>query len=229
MTYQRHKHTGEEEFSEEFMAMLTRLNNEIVLSGEAFEGGVFYRHKHEFTTNMSEPAVDVMRHKRINLNNAFTGKSHYLEVGFNAGHSTFFALQCNQTMKVTSNDICFHPYTEPCVGVLQSFYPDRLRFLKGDSRIVIPMHYKELADVDLIHIDGGHGFDTCLIDMYHAVTLPKNKGVVRHLIIDDIQLPAIQKVIAEFINLGFIEGETMGGSWLAGESYKFNNGYYKIL
>ena len=60
-----------------------------------------------------------------------------LEIGFNAGHSADFMLSQRDDISVTSVDIAKHQYTVPCANFLSEKYPDRLKFMIGDSRYTL--------------------------------------------------------------------------------------------
>ncbi|KAA6187304.1 class I SAM-dependent methyltransferase [Thiohalocapsa marina] len=68
---------------------------------------------------------------------------------------------------------------------------DRLELIQGFSDEVLPTLPKD--ELDLVLIDGGHGFPTPIIDWYYAAGRLRNHGV---LVIDDVQLPAVQMLLA---------------------------------
>jgi hypothetical protein len=67
---------------------------------------------------------------------------------------------------------------------------DRLTVIQGFSDDVLPtLPQKEL---DLVLIDGGHGFPTPMIDWYYSAGRLRQGGV---LVIDDVHLPAVRLLL----------------------------------
>ncbi len=212
MTYAMQRRYNEE-FSDDLKEVLYDLNRIVIASGEKLEGCLFYRNNTHFEDSKAEVPFDGTFHKRYNLLNATRGKKHILEIGFNAGHSAAFVLECNQSIKFTSIDIGEHSYTEKCVKYLEERYGQRFKFLKGDSTRVFPARYADFFDADLIHIDGGHGKVVFSVDLAHAVFLPNTSGRVRHIVVDDTGSAAIREKIIEYVNLGFVVTENYSNQW----------------
>jgi hypothetical protein len=212
MTYKMER-GFKENFSAELTEVLYDLNRIVIASGEKMEGCLFYGNYKHFEGENAEVPFEGSFHKRYNLLNATRGKKHILEIGMNAGHSAGFVLECNRKIKFTSIDIAEHGYTEKCAEYLKERYKQRFRFIKGDSTQVFPAKYSDLFDVDLIHIDGGHGKDLFNIDLTHAVFLPNTSGCVRHIVVDDTRSAAIRERIIEFINRGFLVTENYNNHW----------------
>ncbi len=214
----------QEKLSDELMQVLYDLNRCVIQSGEKMEGSLFYGHYKYPEGDNAEIPIDGTFHKRYNVLNATRGKTHMLEIGLNAGHSAGFVLECNETIKFTSIDIAAHAYTPICADYLSSRYGSRFRFLKGDSTKVFPLRYFEFTDVDLIHIDGGHGLDVCWADLVHAVFLPNTSGRVRHIILDDTGHAPIREAVIEFINRGYLATENYNNHWQG-----FGDMYLRVL
>lgn len=68
-------------------------------------------------------------------------------------------------------------------------------FHVGDSARILPA--LDLADLDLVLIDGGHGFPFPVIDWYHGAGALRPGGLV---VIDDLQLPAVA-IVSQFLDL----------------------------
>ena len=71
---------------------------------------------------------------------------------------------------------------------------DRLTVIQGFSDEVLPTLPR--TDLDLVLIDGGHGFPTPIIDWYYGAGRLREGGI---LVIDDVHLPAVQ-LLLDFLN-----------------------------
>lgn len=71
---------------------------------------------------------------------------------------------------------------------------ERLTLIQGFSDEVLPTLPR--TELDLVLIDGGHGFPTPIIDWYYGAGRLRQGGI---LVIDDIHLPAVQLVL-EFLD-----------------------------
>lgn len=78
---------------------------------------------------------------------------------------------------------------------------DRLTFEVSTSDVALPRRRPD--PLDLVLIDGGHGFPTPLLDWYYAGGCLRKGGT---LVVDDLQLPAV-KVLNDFLS--------RDGRWLA--------------
>jgi predicted O-methyltransferase YrrM len=100
--------------------------------------------------------------KQMNIFNLASEASNILEIGVNGGHSLIVMLLANPTATIYAFDICFHPYTIPCIEYLNTHFNNRIKFFKGDSKETLPkfkQDYPEL-EIDLFHVDGMHEPDT---------------------------------------------------------------------
>lgn len=188
---------------------INKLNDVVIRSGQKMEGNLFYRHHHDLRT--SQEYYQPFAPKRKQIVDATIGKKHILEIGFNAGHSAALILTSNTDIKYSAIDICMHKYTEPCADTIKGLFKDRFAFFKGDSARAYPFNFREFEDCDLVHIDGGHSLEMFRIDTLNAIFLPRNKNITRHLLIDDIDLPAVRDELARFVNEGFLEIEEREG------------------
>ena len=203
----------DEAFSAEFRAQIHSLNEIVYRSGEPLEGGLFYLNRRPLNPPPEEtPPCSSRQPKRGNFAKVLRRKTRLLEIGFNAGHSSLFALSSFPSLRVAAIDICRHSYTRPCADRLSELFGDRFCFLAGDSATVFPLHYLDLADCDIIHIDGGHGVDAVAIDLAHSVFLPNTSGAARHLLIDDFNHPPIAERTGEYINRDLLVCEWSGDS-----------------
>jgi len=64
---------------------------------------------------------------------------------------------------------------------------DRVEFSVGWSEQVLPT--LERSELDLVFIDGGHGFPTPMIDWFYGAGRLRSHGTV---VIDDLQCPAVE-------------------------------------
>jgi predicted O-methyltransferase YrrM len=71
----------------------------------------------------------------------------------------------------------------------------RVVFRVGDSAAVLPA--LQLDDLDLVLIDGGHGFPLPVLDWYHGASALRQGGL---LVVDDLPLPAVG-MLAQFLDL----------------------------
>jgi len=71
----------------------------------------------------------------------------------------------------------------------------RLRFAVGMSDAVLPR--LEPTELDLVLVDGSHGFPMTIIDWFYAAGRLREGGVV---VLDDIQLPGVQLGLFPFLD-----------------------------
>jgi predicted O-methyltransferase YrrM len=72
---------------------------------------------------------------------------------------------------------------------------DHVRFEVGWSDELLPR--LQTAPLDLVLIDGGHGFPTPIIDWYYSASGLKAGG---HLILDDVNLPHVALGLVDFLD-----------------------------
>lgn len=138
------------------------------------------------------PSVS-LRSKRINIMTAARMARSALEIGFAGGHSALLMLTANPQLKLTIIDPFEAPYSAACFEYLQKAFPGRINLLSGFSN---DFYDKDLADFDLIHLDGGKE-KTILNDL----TWISNKSVSGcTVVVDDTHnlgvLKALQHAIA---------------------------------
>ncbi|WP_084570769.1 class I SAM-dependent methyltransferase [Methylosinus sp. PW1] len=205
------RNTGKESFSEEFLRHLRELNK-IVISHEChFEGSNFYcngtKLEGELLPNESLASA------RRNIWRAARFKKSVLEIGVNAGHTALLVLMSSPFVKYTGVDICLNPYVTGCANYLMQQFPDRFRFLQGDSREVLPAlsNSSSRGSFDLFHVDGGHSVEICRDDLNNVLLLAD--GARSHLILDDINAEWIFDLYAEFVLNGPLQTENLSGDW----------------
>ena len=111
---------------------------------------------------------------------------HTINLGFNAGHSTFMWLNANPDVHVYSFDIGEHKYARPMADVLREMFPGRLNVTFGDSRKTLPEYHRKNPHItcDLVIIDGGHVGNVPLMDFdnFYQMVKPMSKHLV---VLDD--------------------------------------------
>ncbi len=103
-----------------------------------------------------------------------------MEIGFNAGHSSETFLQSPGCQKLLAFDIEQHPYTRTGVEFMQQKFKDRFEFIKGNSRIQVPLYAQSHPGVtfDLIFIDGDHSFEGCIADIRNSRLLANRNTIL---------------------------------------------------
>lgn len=116
-----------------------------------------------------------------------------LETGLGVSTVLFAAWRCRHTCVVAD---------EEEVERLSAYCSDRsiditsVAFEMGRSADVLPG--LALEAVDLVLIDGGHGFPTPVIDWFYGCRTLKVGGVV---IVDDMQLPSVSDCLGRYLDL----------------------------
>ena len=127
------------------------------------------------------------------------GGSKYMEVGFNAGHSSAMVLQMFKNAKVTAFDLCAHDYTRPAFEELKSYFGEsRINLICGHSHEEISRFsedvrnsdggghsyggMKELQSFDAIFIDAGHLYVDAWLDILDSAKYAKPSALI---IVDD--------------------------------------------
>jgi predicted O-methyltransferase YrrM len=98
-----------------------------------------------------------------------------VEIGFNAGFSSYAFLSANPSAHVTSFDLAEHEYVSMSKEHIDTEFPGRHTPLFGDSG--------HNGTFDLIFIDGGHTYDVACADISNMKRLAHESTVV---VFDDL-------------------------------------------
>ena len=109
-----------------------------------------------------------------------------LEVGFNAGHSSYAFLGARPDVTVVSFDLGEHAYVAKAKAFMDMKFPGRHTLVLGDSRETLPRYSAEHPDAafDLIFIDGGHEYDVAVADLLNCQAMAHPSGLV---VMDDLR------------------------------------------
>jgi predicted O-methyltransferase YrrM len=108
-----------------------------------------------------------------------------LEIGFNAGHSSYVFLGARPDVRVVSFDLGEHSYVSAAKDFIDKKFPGRHELVLGDSTITVPRYRAEHphADFDLAFVDGGHDYEVAAADLRNCQALVAQDGLV---IMDDL-------------------------------------------
>lgn len=149
-------------------------------SGEQFEGNCFYYH-HTFNSD------DTFMNKHRNIMDIARKSNKIVEIGFNAGHSSFLMLVANPDCHIHAFDICSHSYVKPCLEYLNVHFGNRITLHEGNSHETLREFQLNNPDYrfDAIHIDGCHEYLHANLDFFIS------KGMSRpgaYCILDDTNI-----------------------------------------
>jgi predicted O-methyltransferase YrrM len=118
-----------------------------------------------------------------------------LEIGCASGLSSVFI--CSALSKDDSKHIIIDPYQSKeyhsiGINLLRKFGLNNFVLIEEKSEIALPHLLEQNFKIDFALIDGWHTFDHTLLDFFYIDKLLNVNGIV---VIDDVQLPAIKKVI----------------------------------
>jgi predicted O-methyltransferase YrrM len=108
-----------------------------------------------------------------------------LEIGFNAGHSSFVFLEARPDIQVVSFDLGEHSYVTYAKEFIDKRFPGRHELVLGDSTVTVPQYAARNpeAKFDLAFVDGGHDYPVALADLRNCQQLVQPGGLV---IMDDM-------------------------------------------
>ncbi len=116
----------------------------------------------------------------------YTGIREVVEIGFNAGHSSYLFLSARPDVKVLSFDLGDHDYVDMAKGLIDQLFPGRHELIKGDSTKTVPAFSEAHPGrtFDLIYIDGGHEYEVAKADIEHCAPLSTAESIV---LMDDLE------------------------------------------
>lgn len=142
---------------------------------------------------MSQHSADSLRDLAIEQNAVRT-----IETGLGMGLS---ALALGQAILNSGNPDALHtsidPYTDRMghAGldmVRASALGPYFRFIAQPSQLALPQLVSASERFDLALIDGAHFFETALIDIYYAMMLVREGGLI---VVDDVWMPAVRTAV----------------------------------
>lgn len=162
---------------------LKNLEKIILSSNEQVEGNIY-------CDGHPKEIIKEFQTKQLNLSLLAINSKKICEIGFNAGHSALFMLLSNPESDFLFFDLNYHRYTEPCFQYLQRYFPEtNMEIIYGDSKKTLPKFVENNKEVfDLIHIDGGHDYETLNSDYKNSYLLCQKDGKI---VIDDTDYSVI--------------------------------------
>ena len=138
--------------------------------------------------NCPEKCTTIVAHinKNINQNTSQTSqipKRRMLQIGFNAGHSTYYFLDKCNGLVIDSIDIGTHSYVVDASHFIETKFPGRHTLVIQDSRVELPRIDVEKGYYDYIFIDGGHDEDVAKQDFENIQRFSDEKTII---IFDDV-------------------------------------------
>jgi len=108
-----------------------------------------------------------------------------LEIGFNAGHSSYVFLAVRPDVHVVSFDLGEHGYVSAAKDFIDKKFPGRHQLVIGDSTFTVPRYRvsNPEAAFDLAFIDGGHDYAVARADLRNCKPLVVRDGLV---VMDDL-------------------------------------------
>ncbi len=109
-----------------------------------------------------------------------------MEIGFNAGHSSYLFLSARPDTRVVSFDLGDHGYIDLAKELIDRRFPGRHQLIRGDSRRTVPDFHEKQPDrrFDLLYIDGGHDYDVAAADIANCAALSTPRSLV---VMDDLE------------------------------------------
>lgn len=107
-----------------------------------------------------------------------------LEVGFNAGHSSYLFLSARPDVTVASFDLGAHDYVARAKAFIDAKFPGRHMLVLGNSLHTLAKYRADHENsFDLTFIDGSHDYDIAFADIVNGQFLSKPAGLV---VMDDL-------------------------------------------
>lgn len=116
----------------------------------------------------------------------YTWINRVMEIGFNAGHSSYLFLSARPGVEVVSFDLGEHDYLDMVKELIDRRFPGRHQLVKGDSRQTVPAYAAAHPDAsfDLVYIDGGHDYEVAKADVANCAALSGPRSLV---LMDDLE------------------------------------------
>jgi predicted O-methyltransferase YrrM len=200
-----------------FSNILKQLND--LYSAESpFEGNIFYEHHQNLIVNAT---LDIESNdKRNKYQELAKYAQNILEIGFNAGHSALLLLESNPHVNYTGIDINTHEYTNKAVKIMKDNYPNRFRFISGDSTQILQ---SKIGFFDLIIIDGDHSISGLYSDFVSSLNQTARGKTI--IIFDDTNIPHINNFVHKLIKLKLIKPlkfSSLDKNYYASSTYLFS-------
>ena len=113
-----------------------------------------------------------------------TGAARVVEVGFNAGFSSYAFLAAGPHVEVVSFDLGEHRCVALAKRIIDGRFPGRHTLVFGDSRQTVPAFAAaKPRKFDLVFVDGGHSYDVARADLTNLQSLAAPGA---SLVIDDL-------------------------------------------
>jgi predicted O-methyltransferase YrrM len=161
------------------------------IAGSNMMGNLCYSHEQVPENNQFYEGFE---NKRKNIVAIAKKYNNITEIGFNAGHSAALMLTANPNLNLTSIDIGYHSYVIPCANIIQNYFPNKHKLILKDSKKI---DRDEIDQSDVVIIDGGHDFASCLLDIAQCVAYCKPKTLI---VIDDCVHPPITEAVNRFLS-----------------------------
>lgn len=112
------------------------------------------------------------------------------------------------------------------INLLKMFEFDEYRLIEKGSEIALPELLSNDERYDFALIDGYHTFDHTLLDAFYLIRMLNVGGI---LLIDDVQMPAINKCLRYLYNYPCLKFKAQLGDDKSTASRKAFDGFKKVL
>ncbi|GMH73121.1 hypothetical protein TrLO_g12060 [Triparma laevis f. longispina] len=147
--------------------------------------------RNQKTIYVDEMLINKRRCLLTTISTSLTSQNpKYMEVGFNAGHSSAMILSTFSDVRITAFDLCMHDYTVEAYEWLKGRYGGRIELICGASERTVEEwggptavgRVQELQSYDAIFVDAGHLYFNALTDILQTSKFAKPGAI---MIIDD--------------------------------------------